>query len=314
MKQIRLFYFSIFLLLSMFIVSCSENEKVDLPTSALIHYSVADKKVAFTALAHNADSYLWDFGDGETSSEPNPVHEYEAGGYYTVTLNVTGGTGTASDESNLAIALTPYVLLTGGPTAENGKTWRLSGNHSPFDYFANADANLSPFPGAPNPLPAGILGAGLGLGEVYTDEFTFHFDGKYEHDVKDDKASFSGLVYQFVTTGGAGIVNPSTDQDFGLCTGLYTPEAGATFTFAEGEDFTCSSVYSADGTVTYEGVNTLDFSGTEFVGFMDFQRKVIVQEVTDESMRLVLFMAAGQDPSIIGINTNALVLTFEVVR
>jgi hypothetical protein len=31
-------------------------------------------------------------------------------------------------------------------------------------------------------------------------------------------------------------------------------------------------------------------------------------------MRLVLFMAAGQDPSIIGINTNALVLTFEVVK
>jgi hypothetical protein len=199
-------------------------------------------------------------------------------------------------------------------TAENGKTWKLSSEHSEFDYFANADADLSPFPGAPNPLPAGILGAGLDLGEVYQDEFTFHFDGNYEHDVKDDNASLSGLVYQFVTTGGAGIVNPSADQDFGLCTGLYTPEEGATFTYVENEDFTCSSVYGADGTVTYEGVSTLDFSGTEFVGFLDFQRKVIVQEITDNSMRLVMFMAAGQDPSIIGINTNALVLTFEAVK
>jgi hypothetical protein len=64
-----------------------------------------------------------------------------------------------------------------------------------------------------------------------------------------------------------------------LCTGLYTPESGATFTFAEGEDFTCSSVYGAGGTVTYKGVTTLDFSGTEFVGFLDFQRKIIVQEI-----------------------------------
>jgi hypothetical protein len=83
MKQIRLFYFSIFLLLTLIVVSCSENQKVDLPTSALIHYSVVDKKVAFTALAHNTDSYLWDFGDGQTSTDPNPVHEYEDGGYYT---------------------------------------------------------------------------------------------------------------------------------------------------------------------------------------------------------------------------------------
>lgn len=312
MKQIRLIKFGTLFLIAGIFFSCDETEKVDLPTSALIHYSVADKQVAFAALAHNADSYLWDFGDGQTSTEPNPVHVYEDGGYYKVTLSVTGGSGIASDERQLAIALTPYVLLTGGPTAENGKTWRLAGSHSEFDYFANADATLSPFPGAPKPLPAGILGAGLGMGEVYQDEFTFHFDGRYEHDVKDDGAAFGGIVYQIVTTGGAGIVNPS-GQSFGLCTGKYTPQAGATFTYVENEDFTCSSVYGPGGAITYNDVSTLDFSGTEFVGFMDFQRKVIVQEVKDNTMRLVMFMAAGQDPSIIGINTNALVLTFEVV-
>lgn len=314
MKKIRLMFFGVFAFLLLFATACNEDDKPDLPTNAIIHYSVVDKQVAFTALATNADSYLWDFGDGETSTEKDPVHEYADGGYYVAKLSVDGGSGTATDEKNLAIALTPYVLLTGGPTAENGKTWRLSGSHSDFDYFANADASLSPFDGAPNPLPAGILGAGLGLGEVYTDEFTFYFDGSYNHDVKDDNASFSGLVYQFVTTGGAGIVNPSSDQDFGLCTGKYTPESGATFTYMESEDFTCSSVYGPGGMVTYEGVSTLDFSGTEFVGFMDFQRKVIIQEVNDNTMRLVLFMAAGQDPSIIGINTHALVLTFEVVK
>lgn len=314
MKQIRLFKFGAFFMFAGILFSCDETEKVDLPTSVIIHYSVADKKVAFTALAHNSNSYSWDFGDGQTSTEPNPVHEYEDGGYYKVTLSVTGGTGTATDERQLAIALTPYVLLTGGPTAENGKTWRLAGSHSEFDYFANADATLSPFPGAPKPLSAGILGTGLGMGEVYLDEFTFHFDGRYEHDVKDDGAAFGGIVYQMVTTGGAGIVN-SSGQSFGLCTGKYTPQAGATFTYVENENFTCSSVYGAGGAITFNNVSTLDFSGTEFVGFMDFQRKVIVQEVKDNTMRLVMFMAAGSNPaSIIGINTHALILTFEAVR
>ena len=35
----------------------------------------------------NAESYLWDFGDGTTSDEENPKHDYHLSGRYTVTLN-----------------------------------------------------------------------------------------------------------------------------------------------------------------------------------------------------------------------------------
>lgn len=311
MKQLRLKFFSTFFILSLLIISCDKEEsKPTFDTSAIINYSVVDKQVAFTALTHSADTYLWDFGDGQTSTDENPIHEYADGGYYTATLSVTGSTGSADDAVDLAVALTPYVLLTGGPTATNGKTWKISGNHSENDYFANADADLSPYDEAPNPLPAGILGAGLGMGEVYSDEFTFHFDGNYSQDVKADKAAFGGIVYQYLTTGGAEIVN-ANGADFGLCTALYTPQTGATFTYAESEDFDVLSVYGPGGVMTYEGVSTLDFSGTEFVGFMGYQRKVIIQEVTDTSMRLVMFLAASPDYA--PLSTHALVLTFEVV-
>lgn len=312
MNQLKLKRFSVFCILALLIFSCSETTKVDLPTSAIIHFSVVDKQVAFTALAHNADSYLWDFGDGETSTEKDPVHIYKDGGYYTATLSVSGGTGTADDETNLAIALTPYVLLTGGPTAANGKTWKLSPNHSQFDYFASSDAELSVFLPDYTPLPAGIFGL-LGLGEVYNDEFTFFFDGRYSQDVKEDGAAFSGIINQLGTTGGADVVNWSGDTSFGLCTAKHTPEVGATFTYVESEDFDVPSVYDpSDGFVTYEGVSTLDFSGTEFVGFNDALRKVIIQEVTDSSIRLVMFLAGS--PDYYPLNTNALVLTFEVVN
>ncbi|MBW4888859.1 gliding motility-associated C-terminal domain-containing protein [Mucilaginibacter sp. HMF5004] len=45
--------------------------------------------VSFTNTSTNADSYIWDFGDGTTSTDVNPVHFYTAKGDYTVTLTAT---------------------------------------------------------------------------------------------------------------------------------------------------------------------------------------------------------------------------------
>ncbi|WP_281085414.1 PKD domain-containing protein, partial [Methanosarcina acetivorans] len=39
-------------------------------------------------------SWLWDFGDGATSTEQNPVHTYASAGSYTVNLTVENGAGT----------------------------------------------------------------------------------------------------------------------------------------------------------------------------------------------------------------------------
>jgi len=44
--------------------------------------------VTFTPQIQNGDSVLWDFGDGATSSELNPVHTYDSTGTYLVTLSV----------------------------------------------------------------------------------------------------------------------------------------------------------------------------------------------------------------------------------
>ncbi len=38
-------------------------------------------------------SYLWEFGDGETSTDENPSHSYDDSGYYTVSLTVTDDRG-----------------------------------------------------------------------------------------------------------------------------------------------------------------------------------------------------------------------------
>lgn len=312
MKKIVLlacFLYAVGLLL---FVSCKKEETED-PPKAGIFFSVVDRQVAFTALTKRVVTWNWDFGDGETSTEQNPVHLYESGGYYTVTLTGTSADGSAAEaEAAIAVDVTPYVLLTGGPTATNGKKWKLTANHTTNDRLVNADAGFSlADPDLPS-LPQGAFNLYLGMPEVYLDEFTFHFDGSYSHDVKADGAAFGSIVHQLKTNGGAGIVNAG-GSDFGLCTAVYAPQAGATFTYVEKEDLVVASVYGPPTyTVTYTDVSTLDFSGTEFVGFMDYQRKVILQTISDKSMRLVMFMTGH--PTYYPLNTNALILTFEVVQ
>ncbi len=46
------------------------------------------KKYQFTSTSNNATTYLWKFGDGNTSTEKNPIHEYAVNGNYTVWLKV----------------------------------------------------------------------------------------------------------------------------------------------------------------------------------------------------------------------------------
>jgi len=296
-----------FLLLAAVWSSCSDDKEPQYPLSAHIFYSLEGKQAAFAGLVNGSDSYQWDFGDGKTSTERNPVHVYEDGGYYTVTLKVQGASGTVGDTVDLAVDLTPYVLLTGGATDEDGKTWQIDSSH-PDDKFADADAELTVY----QPLSSGILSTALGLGEVYQDQFTFYFDGKYKHDVKDDHASFAALVNQLVLNGGANIVSLGDGADeYGLCTAGYTPEANATFALHEGKDYAVPSVYGPGGVLTYPGVSTLTFSGTEFIGFLDVNREVIVQEITDKSMRLVIFVCASD--KYYPLATHALVMTFKAV-
>ncbi len=51
--------------------------------------SYAPCEVTFTNKSINATGYLWDFGNGQTSTEANPTVQYATPGLYTVTLNCT---------------------------------------------------------------------------------------------------------------------------------------------------------------------------------------------------------------------------------
>jgi hypothetical protein len=55
--------------------------------SANFLFSVSGaNQITFTNNSLNSTSYLWNFGDGDTSTAANPVHDFPASGLYTVTL------------------------------------------------------------------------------------------------------------------------------------------------------------------------------------------------------------------------------------
>ena len=82
-----------------FVVSCGgdEEEKVPAPV-ADFSSSVDGKTVTFTDASTDATTYAWDFGDGNSSTQPSPTHTYDANGSYIVKLTVTNETGEDSKQ------------------------------------------------------------------------------------------------------------------------------------------------------------------------------------------------------------------------
>jgi PKD repeat protein len=52
-------------------------------------------------------TYLWNFGDGNTSPEQNPIHEYAVSGEYTITLTTTNNYGSNTITSIVTATVEP---------------------------------------------------------------------------------------------------------------------------------------------------------------------------------------------------------------
>jgi len=308
MKKILFISLVTFVIGQVLLISCKEGEPEG-PPIAGIFYSIANKQVAFTALTKRADTWNWDFGDGQSSTEMNPVHIYQEGGIYDVKLTVTGNGESAEATSVVSLALSNMQMLTGGLKTPNGKKWKISSAHSAKDAFALADDQFT----VVQAIATGMLGnVGLGLGEVYDDLYIFKHDGTYTHSPQHG-GTFAGLLYSMLTQQQIIKATP-VSQSFGLCYTAWTPQA-ATFTLNEKKDLPITTV-SPDGNTpadrVYKDVMTLNFSGAEFVGFMDFNRECIIQEITPSKMRLAMFVCTTQKAHY-NKPSYVVILTFETV-
>ena len=83
------------------------TQKPDKPKAptADFTYTLSGLEVSFTNTSVNATSYLWDFGDGTTSTEKDPLHQYSSAADYNVLLTVSNSEGiTAKKQQTITVA------------------------------------------------------------------------------------------------------------------------------------------------------------------------------------------------------------------
>jgi PKD repeat protein len=81
-------------------------------------FSIDQATVSFVNTAINADVFLWSFGDGSTSTDLNPVHDYDMAGVFDVTLIAENICGTDTLQQTIEIeGQAPEATISFGNTA-----------------------------------------------------------------------------------------------------------------------------------------------------------------------------------------------------
>jgi PKD repeat protein len=92
------------------------------PIAGFSYVAKAQKKVVFTNSTLGVVlRYSWNFGDGYTSSDENPVHQYSTTGTFTAKLTATGA-GNATDIAESTITVTEISPSASFATVDSGLT------------------------------------------------------------------------------------------------------------------------------------------------------------------------------------------------
>ena len=274
-KQFRL------LLLAILLVNCSDDNEPQIPLSDF-QFMVEGSVVTFNGTVENATSITWDFGDGSSSTEEDPVYAFASPGTYNVVMTVSGANGTFSETKTVTILPTLDILLTGGPARPQGKTWRLKKAYTAGMEGAGPIENKL---GLMIASFDNLLGA-VGLGASYDDTFTFVHDGTYKVDNVDGQ-SLMGIIHASAFHA-ANITAVSADlANVPLVHATYTPVAEATWELNE-DDFTVDTLYPQVGPVS------IDFTGKqrlilgEYLGYKETSNIVILKEITETTMNVAM--------------------------
>jgi PKD repeat protein len=110
--------------------------------------------VRFTDSSTDAVSWYWNFGDGNTSTQKNPVHVYTTDGSYTVSLVVTNikGTDTITKDNLITITIPiPLVYHTVTSTIVPSLNSQPNGSIVPLGSIQVVDGGSVAYLITPNP-------------------------------------------------------------------------------------------------------------------------------------------------------------------
>jgi len=112
----------------------------------------------FMNLSLNSDSYLWDFGNGETSTLSDPSTTYTETGVYTVTLTATNTPFGCTDQIMQTIEILDVLEIEamGGTMCPGGSTMITINGEAPPGTYSWTPANFLVDPSAEEPTVIGL--------------------------------------------------------------------------------------------------------------------------------------------------------------
>lgn len=138
------------------VFGCTNEEEVEVAAvpNASADFTSNDlggQKVEFTNSSTHADSYTWDFGDGNSSTDMDPTHWYKEEGTYTVKLTATNRCGNNESTSSVTVeasslteTLNNQILVYPNPSTGNlFVTLPKTGNDAMIQVFDLAGKELS---------------------------------------------------------------------------------------------------------------------------------------------------------------------------
>lgn len=146
-----------------------------LPTASF-NVAVDGNATTFTNTSANADSYMWNFGDGNTSTAESPTHTYASDGSYDVVLTATNADGSATASSTVIIAINS-VFSASTMFGDDAKTWKLApiagalkvgSSISSGDWWQNTEEDIT------------------GRACTFDDTYTFTKDGAFDYNTNGD--------------------------------------------------------------------------------------------------------------------------------
>ncbi len=105
------------------IYACNDRELIPDATIPVANFTFSNDscqapcEISFANTSINADSFVWNLGDGTTSNERNVDHTYQSAGNYTVSLTATGENSITHDTSFVISILPPDTSTFQHPVA-----------------------------------------------------------------------------------------------------------------------------------------------------------------------------------------------------
>ncbi len=295
------------------LVSCKKEDPAPVPTVRfLVDISSADSyTVDITLESTDAKSFVWDYGDGNTSTKgASHSYTYTASGDYTITVNVTGDGGTATASEDMSIAASLEEILAG--SGDDGKAWVLTQSEADFSGKIGAgpvagDNALIP---EMSLIPTGVMDL-FGLGAEYPDEFIFFKDGSYQVNALNSQA-LAGIVYGGLTETLA--VMSTSPENLPLCAVYYNNVTEGTWALSYDDltvtafnEFTTGAVEDVVYTFGEDAsVANLVLSSGAYIGLVDLAYPAIpelgIADPFDNSYYVIKEVSPEAIHVVIGIN------------